>query len=71
MNIRITAALRTVVSIATILITALAINLSVSYLGIQTMLGVGLACLFAWIIYLVYSANLDELKSKASSDKNS
>ena len=69
MNIRITAALRTAVTIATILMSALAINLSVSYFGIQTMLTVGLVCLVAFMIHMVYTMNLKELESKEMTDK--
>jgi hypothetical protein len=70
MNIRITAALRTAATVATILMSALAINLSVSYFGIQTMLTVGLVCLFAFMIHMVYNINLKELESKKTLDKN-
>jgi hypothetical protein len=69
MNIRITAALRTAVTVATILMSALAINLSVSYFGIQTMLTVGLVCLVAFMIHMVYTMNLKELESKEMTDK--
>jgi fatty acid desaturase len=68
MNIRITAALRTAVTIATILMSALAINLSVSYFGIQTMLTVGLVCLVAFMIHMVYTMNLKELETKKTLD---
>ena len=70
MNIRITAVLRTAVTVATILMTALAINLSVSYFGLQTMLTVGLVCLVAFMIHMVYNMNLKELESKEMTDKN-
>ena len=69
MNIRITAALRTAVTVATILMTALAINLSVTYFGLQTMLTVGLVCLVAFMIHMVYTMNLKELESKEMTDK--
>lgn len=69
MNIRITAALRTAVTVATILMSALAINLSVSYFGMQTMLTVGLVCLVAFMIHMVYTMNLKELESKEMTDK--
>ena len=69
MNIRITAALRTAVTVATILMSALAVNLSVSYFGIQTMLTVGLVCLVAFMIHMVYTMNLKELESKEMTDK--
>jgi hypothetical protein len=49
---------------------ALAVNLSVSYFGIQTMVTVGLVCLFAFVIHMVYTANLKELESKKTLDKN-
>jgi len=68
MNIRITAALRTAVTVATILMSALAINLSVSYFGIQTMLTVGLVCLVAFMIHMVYTMNLKELETKKTLD---
>ena len=68
MNIRITAALRTAVTVATILMSALAINLSVSYFGIQTMLTVGLVCLVALMIHMVYTMNLKELETKKTLD---
>jgi hypothetical protein len=48
---------------------ALAINLSVSYFGIQTMLTVGLVCLVAFMIHMVYTMNLKELESKEMTDK--
>ena len=69
MNIRITAALRTAVTVATILMSALAINLSVSYFGAQTMLTVGLVCLVAFMIHMVYTMNLKELETKEMTDK--
>ena len=69
MNIRITAALRTAVTVATILMSALAVNLSVSYFGIQTMLTVGLVCLVAFMIHMVYTMNLKELETKKTLDK--
>ena len=69
MNIRITAALRTAVTVATILMSALAINLSVTYFGLQTMLTVGLVCLVAFMIHMVYTMNLKELESKEMTDK--
>ena len=69
MNIRITAALRTAVTVATILMSALAINLSVTYFGIQTMLTVGLVCLVAFMIHMVYTMNLKELESNEMTDK--
>jgi hypothetical protein len=69
MNIRITAALRTAVTVATILMSALAINLSVTYFGIQTMLTVGLVCLVAFMIHMVYTMNLKELETKKTLDK--
>lgn len=69
MNIRITAALRTAVTVATILMSALAVNLSVSYFGIQTMLTVGLVCLVAFMIHMVYTMNLKELETKEMTDK--
>ena len=69
MNIRITAALRTAVTVATILMSALAVNLSVSYFGIQTMLTVGLVCLVAFMIHMVYNMNLKELETKEMTDK--
>jgi fatty acid desaturase len=69
MNIRITAALRTAVTVATILMSALAINLSVSYFGMQTMLTVGLVCLVAFMTHMVYTMNLKELESKEMTDK--
>ena len=68
MNIRIPAALRTAVTVATILMSALAINLSVSYFGIQTMLTVGLVCLVAFMIHMVYTMNLKELETKKTLD---
>ena len=68
MNIRITAALRTAVTVATILMSALAINLSVTYFGIQTMLTVGLVCLVAFMIHMVYTMNLKELETKKTLD---
>ena len=70
MNIRITAALRTAVTVATILMAALAVNLSVSYFGIQTMATVALVCLFVFMIHMVYNINLKELESKKTLDKN-
>ena len=70
MNIRITAALRTAVTVATILMSALAINLSVTYFGLQTMLTVGLVCLVAFMIHMVYTMNLKELETKKTTDKN-
>ena len=69
MNIRITAALRTAVTVATILMSALAVNLSVSYFGIQTMLTVGLVCLVAFMIHMVYTMNLKELETKKTLDR--
>jgi fatty acid desaturase len=69
MNIRITAALRTAVTVATILMSALAVNLSVSYFGLQTMLTVGLVCLVAFMIHMVYTMNLKELETKKTLDK--
>ena len=69
MNIRITAALRTAVTVATILMSALAINLSVTYFGLQTMLTVGLVCLVAFMIHMVYTMNLKELETKKTLDK--
>ena len=69
MNIRITAALRTAVTVATILMSALAVNLSVSYFGLQTMLTVGLVCLVAFMIHMVYTMNLKELETKEMTDK--
>ena len=69
MNIRITAALRTAVTVATILMSVLAVNLSVSYFGIQTMLTVGLVCLVAFMIHMVYTMNLKELETKEMTDK--
>ena len=69
MNIRITAALRTAVTVATILMSALAINLSVTYFGLQTMLTVGLVCLVAFMIHMVYTMNLKELETKEMTDK--
>ena len=68
MNIRITAALRTAVTVATILMSALAINLSVTYFGLQTMLTVGLVCLVAFMIHMVYTMNLKELETKKTLD---
>jgi fatty acid desaturase len=68
MNIRITAALRTAVTVATILMSALAINLSVSYFGIQTMLTVGLVCLLGFFVHMVYTMNLKELETKKTLD---
>ena len=68
MNIRITAALRTAVTVATILMSALAINLSVTYFGIQTMLTVGLVCLVVFMIHMVYTMNLKELETKKTLD---
>ncbi len=68
MNIRITAALRTAATVATILMSALAVNLSVSYFGIQTMLTVGLVCLLAFMIHMVYTMNLKELETKKTLD---
>lgn len=69
MNIRITAALRTAVTVATILMSALAVNLSVTYFGLQTMLTVGLVCLVAFMIHMVYTMNLKELETKKTLDK--
>ena len=69
MNIRITAALRTAVTVATILMSALAINLSVTYFGLQTMLTVGLVCLVAFMIHMVYTMNLKELETKKTLDR--
>ena len=68
MNIRITAALRTAATVATILMSALAVNLSGSYFGIQTMLTVGLVCLVAFMIHMVYTMNLKELETKKTLD---
>jgi len=70
MNIRITAALRTVVTVATIIMAALAVNLSVSYFGIQTMVTVGLVVLLGFFVHMVYNINLKELESKKTLDKN-
>ena len=68
MNIRITAALRTAVTVATILMSALAVNLSVTYFGLQTMLTVAMVCLVAFMIHMVYTMNLKELETKKTLD---